>query len=84
MTAPDRNVLRGRLQNVFREVFDDDTIVINDAMTSDELSTWDSLNHIILVVTAEKEFGLRLNTAEIGKLADVGSLLDILVARSTR
>ena len=84
MTAPEREVLQQRLQEVFREVFDDETIVINDETTAEDIDEWDSLNHIILIVATEKEFGLRLNAAEVGKLANVGALLDILVVRSTR
>jgi acyl carrier protein len=84
MTSRDRGAMQQRLQDVFRQVFDDETIVINDETTAKDIAEWDSLNHIILVVAAEKEFGLRLNAAEVGKLASVGALLDILVARSTR
>ena len=84
MTARDREELQRRLQDVFREVFDDETIVINEGTTAEDVDEWDSLTHIILIVAAEKEFGLRLNAAEVGKLANVGALLDILVVRSTR
>jgi acyl carrier protein len=84
MSRPDRDVLRQRLQQVFQEVFDDETITIEESTTAEDVDEWDSLTHIILVVAAEKEFGLRLNAAEVGKLANVGALLDILVARSTR
>lgn len=84
MNRPDRDVLRQRLQQVFREIFDDDTIIIEDCTTAEDIDEWDSLTHITLIVAAEKEFGLRLNAAEVGKLANVGALLDILVVRSTR
>jgi acyl carrier protein len=84
MNRPDRDVLRQRLQQVFREVFDDDTIIIEEGTTAEDIDEWDSLTHITLIVAAEKEFGLRLNAAEVGKLANVGALLDILVVRSTR
>jgi acyl carrier protein len=84
MTNRDRGILLQRLQGVFREVFDDETIVIADDTTAEDVDDWDSINHVVLVVAAEKEFGLRLNAAEVGKLANVGALLDILVTRTTR
>jgi acyl carrier protein len=84
MNRPDRDVLRHRLQQVFREVFDDETIIIEEGTTAEDVDEWDSLTHITLIVAAEKEFGLRLNAAEVGKLANVGALLDILAVRSTR
>jgi acyl carrier protein len=84
MSRPRRDVLRQRLQQVFQEVFDDETIIIEEGTTAEDVDEWDSLTHIILIVATEKEFGLRLNAAEVGKLANVGALLDILVARSMR
>jgi acyl carrier protein len=84
MSRPHRDVLRQRLQQVFQEVFDDETIIIEEGTTAEDVDEWDSLTHIILIVATEKEFGLRLNAAEVGKLANVGALLDILVARSMR
>ena len=72
-----------RLTAVFRDVFDEDDIVINDETTADDIEDWDSLMHITLVLSVEKEFDLRLKAAEVGKLANVGALLDIMVERGT-
>jgi acyl carrier protein len=79
-----REQLKKRLNRVFQEVFEDKTIQITDAMTAKDIAEWDSLMHIALVVATEKEFGLRLNAAEVGKLQNVGAMLDILVERATR
>ena len=76
--------LRDRLNRVFRDVFDDEAIEIFDAMTAKDISDWDSLMHITLIVAVEKEFGIRLNAAEVGKLANVGALLEIILQRSAR
>ena len=82
--AEKRETLKQRLNEVFKEVFDDDDIEIHEEMTATDLAEWDSLNHIVLVVTAEKEFGLKLNAAEVGNLKNVGEFLNILEARATR
>ena len=79
-----RKELRNRLNNVFQEVFDDDRIVIFDEMTSRDIDEWDSLMHITLVVAVEKEFGLRLDAAEVGRLKNVGKMIDILAERATK
>lgn len=76
--------LKKRLNTVFAEVFNDEGIEIFEEMTARDLDTWDSLRHITLVVAVEKEFGLRLNAAEIGKLENVGKMLDILEVRATK
>ena len=43
-----------RLTDVFREVFDDDSIELNEETTSDDVEDWDSFDHINLVVAVEK------------------------------
>ncbi len=80
----DRDSLISRLTMVFHEVFDDDSIKLRDDMSAEDIDEWDSLNHITLVLAVEKEFGLRLNAAEVGKLANVGSMIDLLMKRATK
>ena len=79
-----KSEMRKRLNGVFREIFNDDGIEIFDGMTSKDIDEWDSLMHIVLVVAVEKEFGLRLNAAEVGSLENVGAMLAILEARATK
>ena len=78
-----RSDLLARLTAIFRDVFDDDDIVIQEETTADDIEDWDSLMHITLVLSVEKEFDMRLMAAEVGKLANVGALIDIMVARGT-
>lgn len=79
-----REAIKKRLNNVFQEVFDDDEIEIFEEMTANDIDEWDSLAHITLIVATEKEFGLRLNAAEVGKLKNVGEMLTILEERATK
>lgn len=77
----ERAVIRNRLCGVFREVFEDEALVITDATTAADIDEWDSLQHIVLVLAVEREFAIRLNPAEIGKLENVGKMIDLLEAR---
>jgi acyl carrier protein len=79
-----RRHIKERLNNIFQEVFDDETIQIFDEMTAKDIEEWDSLMHITLVVSIEKEFGLRLNAAEVGTLENVGAMIAILEERATQ
>jgi acyl carrier protein len=71
-----------RLNVVFRDVFEDDDIVVNDETTAEDVEEWDSLMHITLVISVENEFDIKMKAAEIGKLANVGALVDILMERA--
>jgi len=73
--------LRDRLQDLFRDVFDDDEIVLADELTADDVDGWDSLAHVNLMIAVEMEFGVRFATTEIASMQDVGSLVTLLQAK---
>ena len=71
-----------RLTEVFQETFDDPGLEIRDSMTAADVDEWDSLQHIVLVLAVEREFRIRLNPAEVGKLENVGRMVDLLQAKA--
>jgi acyl carrier protein len=79
--------IRQQVQEVFREVFEDPALLLNDRMTAEDVDGWDSLAHIDLIVAIEKRLGVRFATVEISRLKDdganVGNLLE-LVARKLK
>ena len=72
-----------RLQQVFRDVFDDEGLVLRREMTAAEVEAWDSLSHINLLVAIEKEFKFRFDLAEVKGLKNVGEMID-LVEKKTK
>lgn len=70
-----------RLTEIFREVFDDDDLVVGPALTADDVEEWDSLNHIRLVLSIEKGFGLRFSAAEVGNLKNVGEFVELIQSK---
>ena len=70
-----------RLNNVFRDVFDDDSIVVKPETTSKDIEDWDSLEHINLVVAVEQEFGIKFNMNEVTTMKNVGEMVDIIKSR---
>ena len=73
-----------RLTDIFHEIFDEESIVLRDDMTANDIEEWDSLTHITLVLSIEKEFGMLLNASEVGDLANVGQMIDLLMDRATK
>ncbi|MBS0541817.1 MAG: acyl carrier protein [Proteobacteria bacterium] len=71
-----------RLTAVFHQTFDDPSIALHDAMTAADVDDWDSLQHIVLVLAVEREFKIRLNPAEVGKLENVGRMIALLQAKA--
>ena len=74
--------LRERLQTIFRDVFEDDNLVLRDSMTAHDVEGWDSLAHINLIIAVEQELRIRFAAAEISRLKEpaqsVGTFLDLL------
>ena len=68
-----------RLNDVFREVFDDEELEVNDETTSDDIEDWDSLEHINLVAAIEKEFDIKFTMAQIMGFENVGEMVDCIL-----
>jgi acyl carrier protein len=75
------NTIYKQLSGVFAEVFDDEAIVLTPAMTAEDVDGWDSLNHIRLIVSVERAFNIKFSTPEIGKLKNVGELVDLIASK---
>lgn len=66
------------LSELFREVFDDDALVLTPASSAADIAGWDSLNHISLLVAAEMRFGVKFRGAEMEDLQNVGELAALI------
>jgi len=76
-----RDEIFTKVQDIFRDIFDEDDLVITDSTSSDEIEDWDSLNHINLVSAIEKEFKIRFALGELQTLKDVGAMIDLMVKK---
>ena len=74
----DRLEIFTAVQNIFRDVFDDEELVITDATNAEEIEDWDSLEHITLIVAMEKEFGMKFDIKEVNKLENVGGMINLI------
>lgn len=70
-----------KLNEVFQEVFDDDSITVNDTTTSADIEDWDSLEHINLVVGVEKAFGFKFKMGQVNAMKNVGEMVDIILSK---
>ena len=70
--------IKDKLQEIFRDVFDDEEINIYDEMTADDIEEWDSLMHIHLLLSIEKVFNVRFKTSEVMDISNVGEFIKYL------
>lgn len=74
-----RELIYEKLNEVFQDVFDDDSITVNADTTADDIEDWDSLEHINLVSAVEKEFGVKFTMAQVVGMKNVGEMVDVIL-----
>ena len=77
----DSKMIYARLNTVFRDVFDDDSITVNPKTTANDIEDWDSLEHITLISAVEREFKMKFKMGEISSMKNVGEMASIVAAR---
>jgi acyl carrier protein len=81
MTEPE---LYDALHQVFRQVLEDETLVLTPTTTADDVEGWDSMNHIFIVVELETRFGVKFQAAEMEELKNVGELVALVKEKLAR
>ena len=74
-----KNELLEKITLIFRDVFDDQNIVLTLGTSASDINDWDSLSHIRLIITHEEEFGIKFKSTEISDLKNVGEFINILM-----
>lgn len=70
-----------RLEGVFHDVFDDDSIRLTPKTTANDIEDWDSIEHINLIGAVEDEFSMRFKMGEVSGMKDVGEMVGIIMKR---
>jgi len=70
-----------KLTDVFRDIFDDPTLEIDEKTTADDIDDWDSITHINLIAAVEKAFKISFNTKDVKGLANVGDFMQLIASR---
>jgi acyl carrier protein len=66
------------LQDIFRDIFDDDEITLTAATSAADIPEWDSFNHVNIIVASEMRFGVKFRAAELDELKNVGDFVGLL------
>ncbi|SCY41202.1 acyl carrier protein [Lachnospiraceae bacterium XPB1003] len=73
-----REEILNKVNEVFHEVFDDDSIEVTETTTAKDIEDWDSLMHITLVSEIENAFGFKFMMKDVVGMKNVGEMLDII------
>ena len=75
--------ITGTLKTVFQSVFDESDITITREMTAQDVESWDSLHHILLINEVERAFIIKFKLREVMGMKSVGDLIDLIDRKTT-
>lgn len=67
-----------KLNEIFRDVFDDEDITVTETTTAADIEDWDSLTHIMLLSAVEDEFDIKFDMKAVQGLKNVGDMADLI------
>ncbi|MBR1471708.1 MAG: acyl carrier protein [Lachnospiraceae bacterium] len=71
-----------KLNEVFRDVFDDEEITVSDETTAADIEDWDSYEHINLIVAVEEAFGMKFSMGKTTGMKNVGEMVDEILRQA--
>lgn len=76
-----REEIVSKLTGIFHEVFNDDSIVLRDDMTANDVDSWDSLTHMLMITKVEETLNIKFKLRELNKLKQVGDLIAVIESK---
>lgn len=70
----EQDILLKQLNAIFIDIFEDESILLNESTTTSDIEAWDSLNHIQMITTVEKHYEIRFQLNELLNFRNVGDL----------
>ena len=75
-----REDILSTINDIFKDAFDDESLVVTEATTSNDIEGWDSLMQMNLIEMVEDEFGFQFTMDEASGLKNVGDMVSVVSA----
>lgn len=75
-----REVLE-HIQDIFRDVLDDDELILEEKGSTENIKGYDSLTHIQIVSEIQNSFGIKFTAREMISWDNVGEMCDTIVSK---
>ena len=73
-----QEIIFKRTQEIIRFILKNDSIILSNETTSNDVDGWDSLTHMLIIAEIEKQFNVRINFRELMKISNVGELVQTI------
>jgi acyl carrier protein len=76
-----RTEILKKLTDVFRKVFNNQSLILTNDLTANDVNNWDSLSHMLLISEIEDTFSIKFKLKELNKMRNVGDIIEIIVSK---
>ena len=70
------------LQDIFRDVFDDEELTIGEETTAADIEDWDSLTNMTIISEIEKRWNIHFKLRDIIRMKNIGDMADAVISKS--
>jgi acyl carrier protein len=69
------------LTSIFRQVFNDSSLILTSELTANDVAQWDSLSHMLLITEIENRFSVKFKLKDLNKMRNVGDMINIIISK---
>ena len=77
----ERNEIIGRLTEIYRTVFNNNSLILTNELTANDVEQWDSLSHMLLIAEIENKFAIKFKLKDLNKMRNVGDMIEIITSK---
>ncbi|MFH1119617.1 MAG: acyl carrier protein [Bacteroidota bacterium] len=70
-----------KLTPIFRSIFGNNSLVLNDELTANDVENWDSLTHMLLITEIENNFSVKFKLKDLNKMRNVGDMVQTIISK---
>jgi len=77
----ERNEITTKLTNIFKNVFNNQSLMLTNELSANDVDQWDSLSHMILISEIEDAFLIKFKLKELNKMRNVGDMIEMIQSK---
>ncbi len=66
------------IETILRDIFDDETLAVDETTTADDIEDWDSLAQIRIAAEVESAFSVKFSFVELQGMKNVGDMVRLI------
>lgn len=74
----EKSEVANNLTKIFKEVLKNESLVLSDNLTANDVDNWDSLTHMLLITEIENTFAIKFKLKELNKMRNVGDMIQMI------